>query len=160
MQRICGIKPVMGNRTQRLVRKRSIPLVLLAGEGPLKITAFSPKLHLFFCDFEITLPVFVNYLILYLNYQEIDEKGAKNPHQCADFCLHLFHRCKLVGVPGFEPGASWTRRFGSNFKGSFPARLVLFIRGAVAFQTSPLQCLHPLPAQSGSPFGSALDCTG
>ena len=60
----------------------------------------------------------------------------------------------MVGVPGFEPGASWTRRFGSNLKRRFPTRLVLRTPAKIVFPTSPLQCLRPLPAWSGSAFGS------
>ncbi len=63
---------------------------------------------------------------------------------------------RMVGVPGFEPGASWTRRFGSKFSGRFRTHLLLFIPGGVAFPTSPLQCLRPLPPWSGSAFGSEL----
>lgn len=62
----------------------------------------------------------------------------------------------MGGVAGLEPAASWSRRFGSDFKKHFPARSMLFVRKAIAFQTSALQCLHPLPAQSGSAFGSKI----
>ena len=60
----------------------------------------------------------------------------------------------MVGVAGLEPAASWSRRFGWKFNGRFEAHLVLFVPGVVAFQTSPLQCLHPLLPWSGSAFGS------
>ena len=60
----------------------------------------------------------------------------------------------MVGVAGLEPAASWSRRFGLKFSKRFRARLVLFVTEAVALQTSPLHCLHPLPAWSGSAFGS------
>ena len=66
----------------------------------------------------------------------------------------------LVGVAGLEPAASWSRRFGSKFSGRFRTHLVLFVPRAVAFQTSPFQCLRPLPPWSGSAFGSGRNCTG
>lgn len=62
----------------------------------------------------------------------------------------------MVGVAGLEPAASWSRRFGSRFNGHFLAHLALFAPAVVAFQTSLLQCFRPLPAWSGSAFGSAL----
>ena len=67
-------------------------------------------------------------------------------------------RILLVGVPGFEPGASWSRRLVRKFNVRFRAHLVLCVTGVVAFRTSLLPCLRPLPAWSGSAFGSWPDC--
>ncbi len=67
----------------------------------------------------------------------------------------------MVRVAGFEPTASWSRRFARKFKGRFRTHLVLFVPRADAFWISPLQCLRPLPAWYGSAFGSGFgaDCT-
>ena len=93
----------------------------------------------------------------------IQEIVAKFSRKKEETCLLIQSKNRflwLVGVRGFEPRASWSRILLRKFKERFRVHLVLFVTGAVALQTSLLQYFRPLPAWSGSAFGSEVGCTG
>ena len=95
--------------------------------------------------------------------QELQGASQKNTGRPGNRPASQRHFLPLTAPSFASPGfgkmtraraAQRVRRFGGKFSGHFRPHLVLFTTGVVAFRTSPLQCLRPLPAWSGSAFGS------
>ena len=81
-------------------------------------------------------------------------KTRKNPAEIERF------QPDLVGVSGFEPEASWSRRLVGYFSWTFQTISVPFRSGNVTAESFPVRIIPPDFSAFGSRFGSGQKTSG